>query len=160
MTYSSNPIHGNLISTNDLYRYGQFSSNVTFDDILDRVHQRLECCGLMGTSDYAELHVPIPPSCFHSNSKSFESSCLFKYRLESIGKAQTFAICIFILGILTLVSFLIDLILLHEFERDQFLENLIEKFLKLFNQTHENQSLIQEHLIDYLLDNTDSTYAL
>jgi hypothetical protein len=64
----------------------------------------------MGISDYTELHVPIPPSRFNENGRAYESFCLFKCRLESVDKAQTFAICIYIMGILTLVSCLIDLI--------------------------------------------------
>jgi hypothetical protein len=74
----------------------------------------------MGTSDFAQLHIPIPPSCYNTNGISYESSCLFKFRLESVLKAQTFAICIYMLAVLTLVSFLIDFILLREFFQDQY----------------------------------------
>jgi hypothetical protein len=130
--------------------------DITFDIILDDVHQRLECCGLMGTSDYAELHVPIPPSCFNSNGISYQSSCLFKFRLESVYKAQTFAICIYILGVLTLVSFLIDLILLREFFQDRLLENIIDRLTQFSNnkQTKTENPQVQQDVMDYLLENT------
>jgi hypothetical protein len=111
----------------------------------------------MGTSDYAELHVPIPPSCFNSNGKSYEYSCLFKFRLESVYKAQTFAICIYILGILTLASFLIDLILLREFLQDQLLENILDRLTRFSNpnQMKTEKSQVQQHVMDYLLENTN-----
>ncbi|CAF2504273.1 unnamed protein product [Rotaria sp. Silwood2] len=133
---------------------------------VDRVHKRLHCCGLMGTSDFAELHIPIPPSCFNDNGTSYESSCLSKFRLESIYKAQIFAICIYIMGILTLVSFLIDLILLREFLQDQLLEHVIERLTNFskttesMNETKSQQQYkslkpqVQQYIIDYLLEST------
>ena len=118
----------------------------------------------MGTSDFAELHIPIPPSCFHDNGISFESSCLFKFRLESVSKAQTFAICIYIMGLLSLVSFLIDLILLREFFQDQLLEHIIERLTNfsnmiepINNEINSQQTLkpqVQQYVIDYLLEST------
>ncbi|CAF0924812.1 unnamed protein product [Rotaria sordida] len=168
LTYSYQPIHNKSLSYNDLYYYGNFSSiiNITFDSILDRVHKRLHCCGLMGTSDFAKLHIPIPPSCFNDNGIAYESSCLYKFRLESVYKAQIFAICIYIMGILTLVSFIIDLILLREFLQDQLLEHVIERLINFSNiiepmnetkSQQQYQSLkpqVQQYIIDYLLENT------
>ena len=162
LTYSSHPSHNTSISFNDLYRYGKSSPkiDITFDSVLDNVHQRLECCGLMGTSDYAELHVPIPPSCFDETGTSYESSCLFKFRLESVYKARTFAICIYILGVIALVSFLIDLILLREFLQDQLLEKIIERLtnfssmMEPINETKPQKSQVQQYVMDYLLENT------
>ena len=150
------------MTLNDLYLYGKTSPTVdiTFDTILDTVHQRLQCCGLMGTSDYAELHVPVPPSCFDTHGLSYQSSCLFKFRLESVYKAQTFAICIYILGALTLVCFLIDLILIREFLQDQLLEKIIDKIsnfstiIEPINQSKPPKSQVQQYVIDYLLENT------
>jgi hypothetical protein len=140
--------------------------DITFDIILDRVHKRLHCCGLIGLSDFAELHVPIPPSCFYDNGISYKASCLFKFRLESIDKAQTFAICIYVMGVLTLVSFLIDLILLREFLQDQLLEHIIERltnFSNMIQPMNEGNSQqqyqivkpeVQQYVIDYLLEST------
>ena len=166
LTYSSHPSHNTSLSHNDLYRYGKQSGmiNIIFDSTLDRVHKRLHCCGLMGTSDFAQLHIPIPPSCFNDIGISYESSCLFKFRLESIDKAQTFAICIYIMGVLTLVSFSIDLILLREFLQDQLLEHIVERLtnfsnmIQPINETNsEQQTLkpqVQQYVIDYLLEST------
>jgi hypothetical protein len=110
----------------------------------------------MGTSDFAELHVPIPPSCFNEKGISYEVSCLFKFRLESVHKAQIFAICIYILSVLTLVSFLIDLILLREFFQDQLLENIIDRLTHFSNpsQTKTDKPQVQQYVMDYLLENT------
>jgi hypothetical protein len=162
--YSYHPLHNTSLSYNDLYLYGKSSPmiNITFDVILDHVHKRLHCCGLMGTSDFAQLHLPIPPSCFNNHGASYESSCLFKFRLESVHKAQTFAICIYMLGVLTLVSFLIDLILLREFLQDQLLEHVIERLTNFSNMIQpinsQRQQIIkpqiQQYVIDYLLENS------
>ena len=115
----------------------------------------------MGTSDFAEMHVPVPHSCFDTKGVSYQASCLFKFRLESVHKAQTFAICIFILGVLTLVSFLIDLILIKEFLQDQILENIIEKLsnfsnvIEPINQIKAPKYRVQQLVMDYLLENTN-----
>ncbi|CAF0812212.1 unnamed protein product [Adineta steineri] len=163
LTYSSQPFHNTSLSSNDLYQYGINSKiiNITFDIILDHVHKRLQCCGLMGLGDFAELHIPIPPSCFNDNGISYQSSCLFKFRLESVDKAQTFAICIYMMGILTLVSFIIDLILFREFLQDQLLEHIIERLINFENitqsQQQQHQSIkpqVQQYVIDYLLEST------
>lgn len=146
--------------------YGRTAANghITFDRVLDRVHQRLECCGLMGTGDYAAFHIPIPPSCFNAQGLAFESSCLFKFRLESVYKAQTFAICIYMMGLLVFITFLIDLVLLHEFFRDQLLEQIIDR-LSNFSQTLEpmtetstsvRKPEVQQYIVDYLLENTST----
>ncbi|CAF0836836.1 unnamed protein product [Adineta steineri] len=160
LTYSTHPLHNTSLSSNDLYQYGKNSKiiNITFDIILDHVHKRLQCCGLMGLGDFAELHIPIPPSCFNDNGISYQSSCLFKFRLESVDKAQTFAICIYMMGILTLVSFIIDLILFREFLQDQLLEHIIERLMNFENIT-QSQHLsikpqVQQYVIDYLLEST------
>lgn len=153
-------------SLTNLYRYGRKSSDekVEFDRILDDVHQRLECCGLMGTGDYATFQIPIPPSCFNDQGVAFESSCLVKFRFESISKSQTFAICIYIMGVLVFISVLIDLVLLNEFIRDELVEQLIEKLTNFSqtieskeNSTHSTRSTqVQRFVIDYLLENSSS----
>jgi hypothetical protein len=86
--------------------------------------------------------------------------------LESIDKAQTFAICIYVMGVLTLVSFLIDLILLREFLQDQLLEHIIERltnFSNMIQPMNEGNSQqqyqivkpeVQQYVIDYLLEST------
>ncbi|CAF3363501.1 unnamed protein product [Rotaria sp. Silwood1] len=168
LTYSHQSIHNKSLSYNDLYYYGNSYSiiNITFDIILDRVHKRLHCCGLIGISDFAKLHIPIPPSCFNDNGTSYESSCLYKFRLESVYKAQIFAICIYIMGTLILVSFLIDLILLREFLQDQLIEHVIERLtnfsniIEPMNETKSQQQYrtlkpqVQQYIIDYLLEST------
>lgn len=152
------------MSYHDLYNYKKLPQaiNITFDIILDHVHKRLHCCGLMGTSDFTKLHIPIPPSCFNDESIVYESSCLFKFRLESVHKAQIFALCFYMMAILTLVTFLIDLILLREFLQDQLLEHVIERLTSFTNIIQDKSQKqyssvkpeIQHYIIDYLLEDT------
>lgn len=162
--YSDLPAHNTSFLPNDLYRYGTMSStiDITFDKTLDNVHRRLQCCGLMGLGDFAQLHVPLPPSCFQENGISYKSSCLFKFRLESIDKAHSFALCIYMMGILTIVSCLIDLVLLREFLQDQLLEQIIERltnFAQIIQPMNDKnpqpiKPQVQQYVIDYLLENT------
>ncbi|CAF5039233.1 unnamed protein product [Rotaria magnacalcarata] len=164
LTYSSHLSHNKSLSYDDLYHNEKFFPmiNITFDIILDNVHRRLRCCGLMGTSDFTKLHISLPSSCFNNNGVSYESSCLSKFRLESVHKAQIFAICIYMMGVLTLVSLLIDLILLREFFQDQLLEHVIQRLTNFSNMIEpmnetKYQSLkpqVQQYIIDYLLEST------
>ncbi len=70
------------------------------------------------------------------------------------------------MGVLTLVSFLIDLILLREFLQDQLLEHIIERltnFSNMIQPMNEGNSQqqyqivkpeVQQYVIDYLLEST------
>lgn len=138
--------------------------NTTFDIVLDNVHKRLHCCGLTGTSDFKKLNLSLPISCLSDNGVSYELSCLDKFRSESLYKARIFAICIYMMGVLTFVSFLINLILLREFFQDRLLEHVIERLTNFSNmleplnetksqqQNHSIKPEIQKYIIDYLLE--------
>ena len=68
------------------------------------------------------------------------------------------------MGLLSTISFLIDLILLREFMRDQLLERVIDRLMNVSNlvepiagATTQQQTLkpqVQSYVIDYLLENT------
>lgn len=38
------------------------------EEYVDHIQKNLECCGVNATSDYAELHLPIPDSCIEEES--------------------------------------------------------------------------------------------
>ena len=83
--------------------------------------------------------------------------------MEAAKKAQTFAICIYIMGLLSSIALLIDLLLLREFLQDQLLEQVIERltrFSQLIEPINEEnpheqnpapKTPVQQYVIDYLL---------